>query len=479
MIREIFRDQFTDVRRREWLPTLLMSAFFFLIIGIFWVLKPLKRGVIINYFGDAPVSFFGLTFGGAEAEQIGKFLNVIAAYLVVIAFTWLAVRVARHWMVAIFAAGCAAAFVSYAYLLQGPFGQLTAWSFYVFGDMFNTVMVVLFWAFTDDLWTADQAKRTYGLVGLGGTLGGFLGASVVSSTVEESGRSPLLLWCVVPMVLVVVIAFLVQRLRGPDGVRVRTGAAASWTDTPAAVEGAKLVFASPYLLAIAGIIGTYELVSNIVDFQLASTVEAMIPDDLGKDAFFALVGQITGVGSIVVQLLLTSFVMKRWGLKVALSFLPVAVAVSSLGFLILPTLALAAAMSASDNTLNYSINQSAREALYTPTDPDTTYKAKAFIDMFVQRFGKVVSVVLNLALVALLAGNVRWLSMVTLAMAVVWFLLVRYVGVCFSQAEREAEKREPGAAGPQPLPAPPGGPRPPFMGRPPARPQRARRGDLK
>jgi len=142
-----------------------------------------------------------------------------------------------------------------------------------------------------------------------------------------------------------------------------------------------------------------------------------------------LVGQITGIGSIVVQLLVTSFVMKRYGVGVALLFLPVAVLFGSVGFLLVPSLVFVVAMSASDNALNYSINQSAREALYTPTSRDVKYKAKAFIDMFVQRLAKVVAVALNLGVAAFVGvQGVRWLSLASIAVLVAWIAVVRYAG---------------------------------------------------
>jgi len=450
MLREIFHDQFADIRRREWLPTVLMSAFFFLVIAIFWILKPLKRGLLVSYFGDAPVTFFGLTFGGAEAEQIAKFLNVIAAYVVVIVFTILARRFPRHWLVAILTAFFGASFAVYAYLLQDVQSQLVVWSFYVLGDMFNTAMVVVFWAFTDDIWTPEEAKRTYGMVGLGGVVGGLVGATIVNATVEEAGRPPLLLWAILPLALIVIIAFVVNRLTTTREERRENHAAAPRKTTPAALEGGKLVFASRYLLAIAAIVGIYELVSNLVDFQLASTVETRVAGDLPKDAFFAMVGQVTGAASIVVQLLLTSWIMKSFGVKVALLFLPIAIATSSLGFLLLPTLVFATAMSASDNALNYSINQSAREALYTPTDPEVTYKAKAFIDMVVQRFGKVVAVGLNLGFVAIVTEEVRWLSLVTLGLATAWCFLILQVGRRFNE-KAEGGRDADELAGPPPL----------------------------
>src|SRR5690606_13880070 len=85
------------------------------------------------------------------------------------------------------------------------------WSFYVFGDMFNTAMVAIFWAFTDDIARSSEARRTYGLIGLGGVIGGFLGATLVASTVENIGRATLLAICVAPMVVICFLAFWIHR----------------------------------------------------------------------------------------------------------------------------------------------------------------------------------------------------------------------------------------------------------------------------
>ena len=191
---------------------------------------------------------------------------------------------------------------------------------------------------------------------------------------------------------------------------------------------------SKYLLAIAGIIGFYEIVSNIVDFQLSATIVRFIEGSTAKDSYFALVGQVTGIASIVIQLFLTSFVMKRFGVGIALMFLPISIFFGSLGFLILPTLMFATIMSASDNSLNYSINQSAKEALYVVTSKDEKYKAKAFIDMFVQRFAKVLAVVLNLGVVAYVSlENVRWLSTASILILLTWIGIVRFAGRRFDE----------------------------------------------
>ena len=127
--------------------------------------------------------------------------------------------------------------------------------------------------------------------------------------------------------------------------------------------------------------------------------------------------------------------MRRLGIGVALLFLPALLLVGSLGFLVLPTLAFATTMSASDNALNYSINQSAKEALYVPTTRDEKYKAKAFIDMFVQRFAKAIAVGVSLGVTTWFAdfSSVRWLSLFTVAVVGLWLVAVRYAGRRFEE----------------------------------------------
>lgn len=434
MLREIFYRQFADIRPKEWPRALLLSLFFFLIIATYWILKPVKRGVIISHFGENPLELFGFTFSGAQAEQMGKVLNLLAVYLVVILFVRLSRRLARHHLVQIFALGFAAAFVIYSRTIHSG-SDVMVWSFYVFGDMFNTAMVAIFWAFTGDVVHSEEAKRTFGLIGLGGVLGGFIGATLVSSTVEHIGRATLLAICVGPMVIISGLAYWIHRRTAIVGSEPEDAPAASESRQSAALEGARLVISSKYLLAIAGLIASYELVSNVIDFQLSATVEQTISLPLERDAFFGRIGQIIGVFSIVVQLFLTSFVLKRFGVRVALSFLPLAILVSTVGFLFVPLLVFAASMSVADNALNYSINQSAREALYVPTSRDAKYKAKAFIDMFVQRLAKVFSVMLNLVFSIAFVSGVRWLSAVTLIMLIAWFVLVRFVSRGFRKAE--------------------------------------------
>ncbi len=196
-----------------------------------------------------------------------------------------------------------------------------------------------------------------------------------------------------------------------------------------------LVFRSPYLLSIVAIVGLYEIVSTILDFQFTSTIVHYLQGEaIGRQ--FSIVFAITNTVALLVQLLLTGFVMSRLGVKVALLVLPVAILAASMGFAALPILWLGSLLNTADNGFSYSINQSAKESLYVPTTKDEKYKAKAFIDMFVQRFAKAVAVVVSLGITTVFVefGSIRWLSAVIIPLIVIWIYAAVYAGRRFREA---------------------------------------------
>lgn len=421
-----------DIRREELPKVLLMFAYFFLVITIFWVLKPMKKGVFISFYQEGGFDLFGWQMAASQAEQLAKVLNMVVAAIAVIVFTLLSRRFTRQKLVFVWSLFFIACFIVYSGLVTKP-NNPVVWTFYLFGDLFSTVMVALFWAFLNDIVYADEAKRLYGIVGLGGVLGGWFGSGTVAALVKKVGQPPLLLACVGGAALIMLVAYLVGRLAEKEEASTpATQKPQAKTELPkksnAAIEGAKLVFASKYLLAITLIIGFYEIVSTIMDFQWTQSVASAIANE-NIGAYFGSVYFVTNSVAVFVQLFLTSFVMRRFGVGIALLFLPVAALSSSVGFLIFPILMIGNALSVSDNGLNYSINQSSKETLYVPTTPEIKYRAKAFIDMFVQRFAKSLAVAINLIVTAAIGiGGIRWLSIASIAMLIVWISAVRFAG---------------------------------------------------
>ena len=434
---------FLQVRREELPLALAMFVQFFLIITCFWILKPIKKGMFIQFYDQEGFAFLGLQFSASQAELLAKMLNMLVAFAAVVVFSYLSQHLRRQRLSYVFSGFFILAYLVFASWLMAPSGS-GVWSFYLFGDLFSTLMVATFFAFLNDSVTPDLAKRVYGLVGLGGVCGGVFGATFVSARVAMFPIEAWLAICTGLTLAVAVAAWYAGRqVPGVEASSPSEEAAEKPAGHPA-TEGARLVFSSRYLLSIVAIVGLYEVISTILDFQFTYTVSHFLDGpEIGRH--FALVFSITNWVSLFVQLFLTSYVMSRFGLGVALLVLPVTIALGSTSFLLFPVLWAGSFLNTADNGFSYSINQSAKEALYVPTSAAEKYRAKAFIDMFVQRFAKAVAVLISLGITFAFQdfSSLRYLSLITLALLVIWVIAARYAGDQFRRMEQTAPDTNP------------------------------------
>ncbi|HJL41749.1 MAG TPA: Npt1/Npt2 family nucleotide transporter [Myxococcales bacterium LLY-WYZ-16_1] len=436
-----------DIRKEEWPLAALMSAYFFLVITTFWILKPIKKEIFIEFYDAEP--FLG-SWSGAEAEQLAKVVNMIIAAGAVVVFSALSDRLRRQQLTYVFSSFFIVCFAFFSTTISRQNDAL-AWSFYFLGDLWTTIMLATFFAFLNDSVKPEAARRLYGLVVFGGVAGGAFGANAVRSLASAVSHQTWLYITIGITAVIMAIAWAAARSLGRfmdsaahDEASVEEPQGAELSppergDHPA-IAGAKLVFSSKYLLSIVGIVALYEISSTILDFQFTAAVETHLDGDaVGMQ--IKTTYAITTILSLVVQLLFTSFVMTRFRLTVALLITPVAFITGSSIFLVLPLAWPGSFLSIADNGLNYSINQSAREALYTPTSREEKYKAKAFIDMFVQRAAKALAVVVNLVVAALVVGAkedgevsigaLRALSGIALLVVGLWAYAAWYAGRSF------------------------------------------------
>lgn len=421
---------FVDIRKREIEPALLFFFFWFLVIVVFQVLKPLKKG----YFVDAL---------GADIELYAKLANIGVAVLIVILFTALYNRLGSRKLIATLVGVFVLALLGFAAVLgqTAPDTGLN-WTFYLFGDAWSTVWVTTFWAYLNEMTKSEQSKRLYGLIGGGGVVGGLVGGLLVWQLVEPLGATTLLTGAAVTTLILGLLVWRTEMLarseEAPIGRRDTDRLQLESEKANAAVEGAKLAMASRYLLSIVMIVFLYELVSQILDYQYSTEAEALIGAG-ATQAFFGQITTIIGVVSVITQFFLVSFIIRKFGMTTALIVLPVAMALASGIYMMVPVLWAGALLTISDNSFSYSINQTARETLFVPTSSDVKYKARAFANMFVQRFGKGIAIVMALGLTAV---PIRFLSILAIVAIVIWAGFAIYAGRRFDGLTgEEAEER--------------------------------------
>ena len=88
--------QILDIHRDERPFAALMFSYFFLVITTFWILKPLKKSLFIGFYDTSGFTLLGTVLTGAQAEQLAKVLNMVVAFLAVVAFSALSNRLRRQ-----------------------------------------------------------------------------------------------------------------------------------------------------------------------------------------------------------------------------------------------------------------------------------------------------------------------------------------------------------------------------------------------
>ncbi len=251
------------------------------------------------------------------------------------------------------------------------------------------VLLSGFWSLVNERFDPRALRLSISRIGLGGTLGGFVGGLTAERIAAWSGARHTLLELAV---LSVLAATTLRALSSPETLEpVQRGMR----------EGA---LASSYLRQIALFMGLTALGSSVIDFAFkARAMERFTsPEELMQ--FFALFYTGTSLLSFIVQATVTQQLLDRRGLGAGLGGLPATLAASGVLALAWPGLATQALLRSADGALVGSLFRSSYEPLYTPIAAERKREAKAVIDVLVNRLGDGIGSLLAWGLVLLLPG---------------------------------------------------------------------------
>lgn len=428
MIGNLLRTWFGNFEREELKKFIFIASIFAFTIGVYWMIRPLKDSAF-------------MTIVGPDWIPWAKMLSLVVVVPLVIIYGKLVDMFPRH---RVFYALCAIYGVLallFAYLLASPvYGmlnpakgpwRLTGWFWYVFVESFGSIMVALFWAFAADTTTPESAKRGYGIIAMGGQLGGIVGPLLVSRLVEKLGTSSLVGMSGAGIFLIALMVFIFMRSVSQDqlvGFQGKNTAAVEKKEAKVGfAEGLGLMLSQPYLLGIFAVISLYEVIVTIFDFQFKVLAgEAAKGDALSK--FLGDYGAMTNALALLCLLLGVSNISRWLGLTVSLTLLPVIIGCAALILATKLNLTVAMLVMIFSKALNYALNQPAKEQLYIPTTRETKYKAKAWIEMFGSRGSKAMGSGIN-ALKAPL-GNyfLTFCTISSLGLVAIWFLIALFLG---------------------------------------------------
>ena len=353
---------------------LLSAAYFFFILSAYYVLRPIRDGMgVAGGVENIPWLFTATLAGMLVAHPV--FASIVSRWprkrFVTVTY--------RFFMLNL---------LVYYFLLTGLEGTAAVWvgrTFFVWISVFNLFVVSVFWSFMTDIYRERQSRRLFGLIGVGGTVGGIVGSSITAFLVGVLSL-PTLLWF--SIVLLECAVFCLKGLDRRVGNRPSSGEPSSAEVIGgSALDGIRRVLASRYLLGICAFMLLFTIGSTFLYNIQAAIVARTFSDISQQTSVFARIDLAVNTLTLLTQLFLTGRLMKWLGVGVTLAILPL---ISMVGFLALgaaPVFAVFVVFQVLRRAGNFAIAVPTREVLYTVLPRRDKYKAKNFNDTFVYRAG--------------------------------------------------------------------------------------------
>ena len=399
-----------DVRKEEAGTLLLMFLYSFLVIASYSIIKPLTRAQYIDDLGANNLPYVLLAAG----VLVGVFMQ---------GYTRAAARLPPTSVIPTTLATVCGLLMLFWVLFQT--GQIWASiGFYMLGQIFALLLISQFWTLANDLYDARQAKRLFGFIGGGASLGGIVGSAALAFFVERVGTNSMLL--VSTAVLLPCVPLVMIIMRQSRQLQLKGIAASGQKKGVTGTEAFRLLRESRHLQIIALVIAFAAIGAGLLDQQLSMAVEEQEGAG-GADAMAALLAQVQlalSVASFVIQVWLTSRIHRYLGIGVALLVLPVGLGATGAIILASGALWAAAAGRVLDSALRYSLDKTTREILFLPLPTALKRHAKQFVDVTVDRIAKAVLALIILVMIQPWGFNLDWreLSFVTLIMVAAWIL---------------------------------------------------------
>lgn len=403
---------FSEVRDGEGAGALLLTANVFLLLGTYYILKTIREPLILGQPGGAEIKSY------AAIPQTVLFLILLPCY------GMLGSRCNRMRLIASMT-GFFVLNLAIFFLLGTAHVGIGA-AFFIWVGVFNYMVVAQFWSFANDVYSEEQGRRLFPIVGVGASLGAWIGSLFAKWLFGH--LTPYQMMAIAAVLLVGCLGLTyAAHLR-----EVHRGSAASARRAAEPLDrkgGFQLIRKERYLLLIAATILLLNLVNTNGEY-IVSRFVSQSAQHLPKAAQARFIGQFYGdyfgwvnLLGLLMQTFLVSRLFKWIGVGSALFVLPV---ISLTGYSMLalaPVLQAIRVTKILENSADYSLNNTVRHALFLPTSRAAKYKAKAAIDTFFVRGGDVVSAGCVFIGTNWLALTIPKMAMLNIGLVIVWIAL--------------------------------------------------------
>lgn len=368
-----FMQGLSKIEPHELKATLWSFAFVFILMSSYYILKPVRDAMASDW-SDSEV---------ATLWTINFFLTFIVTFLYGAALSVARLKTVVPGVYAFFAI----TFIVFA-LGNGQVSDplLIDKAFYVWVSLFALFHVSVFWSFMADIYNKEQAKRLFGFIATGASVGGLVGPALAIVLAEYVSNNMLVIIAALMLLLVIPLIPYLETLKATAlGNATLESNAAQKAIGGNPFAGFTTFIKSPFLLGIGLFLLLYTTMGSFIYFELKNLLEVYSREE--RTQIQSSINLAVNVFTIITAVVATSRLTTRFGLSVTLALIPAVMATGLMALAILPVLWLVIVLRITLNAGNYAITRPAREMLFTLVDREVRYKTKPVIDTVVYRGG--------------------------------------------------------------------------------------------
>jgi AAA family ATP:ADP antiporter len=319
--------------------------------------------------------------------------------------------------------------------------------YFLWVGIFNVMVIAQFWAFANDLFTPEQGKRIFPLIGVGSSLGAWVGSIRAGWIMKTSGATELLVRGALLLGICVVLAHILNRMSSRSAVAA--GRPSARDEALGKEGGFELIRKDRYLMLIAALVVLLNVVNTSGEYLFGRYVveqaNALHVDEAAREQFIGqtysrLFSAVNLIGFLL-QMFVVSRVFKSLGVGRSLFVHPIVALVGYLLLLRTPSMALMSHLKIADNSIDYSLGNTTKQALWLPTSREAKYKAKQAVDSFFMRAGDVIQAGVVYA-GERLAFAVPAFAALNVALVGLWLLVAGAINVELRRRARAAHAEE-------------------------------------
>ena len=286
---------------------------------------------------------------------------------------------------------------------------------YVWIEVIAIITILQFWMLAGELLNTRQAKRIFPIIISGGSFAAIGCGYFIKPFVNRYGSENLLIVAMVFLSLSIIVGQFLRPFIGNTN---------DYREKSQATSQLHKVKLEPYLKYIAIMVACSAFISRVIDYQFKVMAANAFPVQNELVSFFGTYYIFTGVATLVMQSLVTGFILTRFGILAGLIFLPVTLVFGAAGFLVFGSITAVFILKFSDQVFKFSMNNAVREILWLPLTAIKKNRSKPIIDGTIK---SIVEGLAGLTIFLLVTFNllpeskIYLLSLLVLVLAIYWF----------------------------------------------------------